>query len=87
MQKVKEIVENLLKEDVRCRKSDTWLIIQTLRKLEFNIWINYKDLSKMPSFETITRSKRSIQHNENKYNDDEFYEEGITYESPGEEVN
>lgn len=79
--KVKEVVEQLLKEDPRCRNDDKWLIIQTLKKLGFNFWIDYRDLKDIPAFESITRCKRTIQHQENKYND--FTQEpGIIYEKP-----
>jgi len=79
--KVKKAVEELLKEDPRCRIDDKWLIIQTLKKLGFNFWIDYRDLKKIPAFESITRSKRIILHQENKFND-AFPEEGVTYEKP-----
>lgn len=35
-QKLKLIVEELLKEDIRCRRDDKWLIIKTLQKMGFN---------------------------------------------------
>ena len=79
--KVKKAVEELLKEDPRCRHDDKWLIIQTLKKLGFNFWIDYRDLKDIPAFESITRCKRIIQHEENKYND--FTPEpGVVYEKP-----
>lgn len=81
-EKVKRIVEELLKEDPKCRDNDTWLIIQTLKKLGFHFWIDYRDINKIPAFETITRCKRMIQHNENKYNEDFIPQEGITFEKP-----
>ena len=79
--KLKTSIEELLKEDPRCRKDDKWLIICTLKKLGFNFWIDYRDLKNIPAFESITRCKRMILHQENKYND-AFPEEGITYEKP-----
>lgn len=75
----RKIVEKLLKEDPRCRDDDTWLIIQTLRKMGFVFYIEYSDLHKIPAFETITRTRRIIQNKENRYNDF-IPEEGVTYE-------
>lgn len=80
---IKGIVEELLKEDPRCRHDDKWLIICTLKKLGFNFWIDYRDLKDIPAFETITRAKRMIQHQENKY-DDFVPEPTVTYEKPGD---
>jgi len=71
IQKIKDVVEEILKEDTRARNSDTWLIFQTLRAMGFNIFIDFKQLREMPSFETITRSRRYIQNNEGKYLSDE----------------
>lgn len=57
---IKQIVENILKEDERARNSDKWLIIETLRGMGFKIFIDYRELENMPSFETITRCRRKI---------------------------
>ena len=81
-EKVKRIVEELLKEDYRCRTDDTCLIICVLRKLGFKFWIDYRDMDKIPAFETITRSKRTIMHQENKYNEDFLPEQGVSFEKP-----
>lgn len=67
MLKLKEIVLEVLREDIKSRNSDLWLIIQVLRKLGIRIYINYEDLDNIPSFETITRLRRIIQNNEGKY--------------------
>lgn len=79
--KLKKAVEELLKDDPRCRHDDKWLIIQTLKKLGFDFYIDYRKLKDIPAFESITRSKRIILHQENKFND-AFPEEGVTYEKP-----
>ena len=79
--KLKKAVEELLKEDTRCRTDDKWLIIQTLKKLGFDFYIDYRKLKDIPAFESITRCKRTIQHQENKYNDFNP-EQGVTYEKP-----
>lgn len=84
--KIKEIVEKLLKEDPRTRTDDKWLIIQTLRKLGFDFYIDYRDLKDIPAFETITRTRRTIQNQENRYNDF-IKEEGVTYEMPTPQKN
>lgn len=77
----KQIVEELLRDDPRCRNDDTWLVIQVFRKLGFKFYINHDDLKKLPAFETITKSRRKIQNEENKYNEEEFIPEiGVTYE-------
>ena len=80
-EKLKKVVEELLKEDPRCRHDDKWLIIQTLKKLGFDFYIDYRKLKDIPAFESITRSKRIILNQENKFND-AFPEEGVTYEKP-----
>ena len=56
-----KIVQNLLETDEKCRNSDHWLIIETLRTLGFKIYINYDEIKDMPSFETISRCRRKIQ--------------------------
>lgn len=78
---IKKIVEELLRDDPRCRSDDTWLMIQVFRKLGVKLWIDYNDLKNLPALETITKNRRKIQNEENKYNEEEFIpEEGITYQ-------
>ncbi len=77
-----QVVEELLKEDPRCRSDDKWLIIRTLRKLGFSFYIDYRDIKDIPAFETITKCRRKIQNEKNKYHaeGDEFIpEKGMTY--------
>lgn len=64
---IKNVVEDVLRDDERARDSDKWLIIQVLRKLGIKIFIDYSQLKDMPSFETITRCRRFIQHDEGLY--------------------
>lgn len=77
--KIKEIVEELLKKDFKCRHNDKWLYIETLRKMGFKVWIDYTKIKDMPFPESVSRVRRSIQNKENMYNDFEG-EEGVTYE-------
>lgn len=58
---VKDTVEEILKTDERSRSDDKWLIIQTLRKMGFEVFVPYQKLESMPSFESITRCRRKIQ--------------------------
>lgn len=58
LQTVKEVMET----DEKTRNSDKWLIIQTLRKLGFKIYVDYYELGDMPSFESITRARRFLQN-------------------------
>lgn len=58
---VKETVEEILKTDERSRSDDKWLIIQTLRKMGFEVFVPYQKLESMPSFESITRCRRKLQ--------------------------
>lgn len=67
IQRIKDIVEETLSEDERTRNSDHWLILQVLKKMGFKIYIDYKELNEMPSFETITRARRFIQNNNGDY--------------------
>jgi len=64
---IRNTVIEVLREDVRARDSDKWLIIQVLRKLGINIYLDYSQLNDMPSFESITRCRRSIQNQEGLY--------------------
>jgi len=69
--KVKDVVEQVLNEDKRARSNDTWLIIETLRRMGYKLYIPYDQINRMPSFETITRCRRKFQEN------GVFVEEGI----------
>jgi hypothetical protein len=59
---IKAIVREVLEEDPKTRNSDKWLILQVMRKLGFKIYIDYYDLKKMPSFESIRRSRQFWQN-------------------------
>lgn len=58
---ISNTVKHILEVDEKSRNSDKWLIIETLRALGFKIYIDYKELENMPSFETISRARRKIQ--------------------------
>lgn len=61
IRKTNEIVKELLEKDIYTRKSDTYLILEVLRELGIKVYIPYKDLKDLPSFETITRTRRDLQ--------------------------
>jgi len=80
---IKNIVEELMRDDPRCRRDDTWLMIQVFRKLGAHFYIDYSDLKNLPAIETITKARRKIQNEENKYNEEEFIPEpGVSFEMP-----
>lgn len=85
---LKENVDQVLKRDKRARENSAWLLYCIWRRYT-KIFIPYKDFEKLPSPEGIMRVRRTIQHQENKYNEHEqTFEEGITYEKPIEnEIN
>lgn len=58
---VKIVVKNLLEKDERCRSDDKWLIIKALREMGFKIEVDYSQLNSMPSWESFTRCRRSLQ--------------------------
>ena len=59
---IKETVKEVMTQDSKTRNNDKWLILQTLRKLGFKVYVDYSQLKNMPSFESITRSRRHIQN-------------------------
>jgi len=64
---IRNTVLEVLREDPKTRDSDKWLIIQVLRKLGIKVYLDYSQLNDMPSFESITRCRRSIQNQEGLY--------------------
>ena len=66
IKKVKEIVEELLKSDERCRNDDKWLTYLVMRRFT-NIYINFDDFKKIPAFETIKRNRAYIQNTQKLY--------------------
>jgi hypothetical protein len=61
VKKVKEIILKLLASDNRCRNDDKWLTYRVMRTFT-NIYIPYEDFDKIPSFETIKRTRAYIQN-------------------------
>ena len=64
LKKLKDTVKEVMRADSKTRNSDKWLIIQVLRKRGFKIYVDYKELKEMPSFESITRCRRKIQNDD-----------------------
>lgn len=62
-----EIVEKILKTDDHARNNYAWLYFEVLRSIGFEIPITIKDLKSIPSPETILKSARKIQNEEQKY--------------------
>ena len=65
--KAKDLVLQTLEADTTTRNSDLWLILQTWRLQGIKIYVNYKDLPKMITPETITRVRRKIQNGEKRF--------------------
>lgn len=63
---VKEWVLHFLKTDERCRNSDKWLTYRVLRQYT-SIYIPFADFQKMPSFESIRRTRAHVQNQEKKF--------------------
>ena len=80
-----KIVEEILKEDKKARENNSWLLYRVWRKYT-KIFIPFEDFQKLPSPESIMRSKRLIQNQENKYHEIEI-QQGITFEKPLEIIN
>jgi hypothetical protein len=70
LQKVKNVAKGLLEIDKRCRDDDLWLMIQGYRKMGFEIYIDYKDLDKMPRPETWKRIRAYYQNKLGLYKSD-----------------
>lgn len=77
--KLKKIVEKLLREDKECRTDTKRLTCKVLRHFT-NIYINFDDFKKIPTFESIARCKRDFMNKEGKFNDKFVPEEGMKYE-------
>ena len=58
------MVRDTMVADEKTRNNDKWLVLQTLRRMGFKIYVDYDDLKNMPSFESITRARRYWQNTE-----------------------
>ena len=62
------LVRKLMGKDIQCRNSDKWLcysVYQEIAKANGKqIFIPFELFQVFPSFETITRMRRFVQHNE-----------------------
>lgn len=73
----KKVVEQVLKENPKARNNDFLLTILVYirmgyaKKLPLGVMINYKNLEFAPAWETITRCRRELQHNEGKFQPDQ----------------
>lgn len=77
---LKEVVENLLKTERKCREDVKWLTYRVMQHYT-HIFIPFQDFIKIPSFESVARCKRDIMNKEGMYNDFEP-DPNIKYEHP-----
>jgi len=79
--KIKDVVEKVLKYNPDTRNSDFGLIMRVYIKMGFakktknGILIGFTNIEDAPSFEGITRMRREIQNTENRFKADEEVEE------------
>ena len=65
-EKVKDLVEKLLQKEERCRNDDKWLTFRVMQHFT-KIFIPFEDFEKMPSFETVKRTRAHIQNVEKRF--------------------
>ena len=67
---VKALVDELMSADERCRNDDKWLTYCILQHIACEhgqkVFIPFKLFRQFPSYETITRVRRVIQHKEKR---------------------
>lgn len=66
LKKVNKIVLALLEQDERCRNDDKWLTYRVMRQF-IKIFIDFRDFTKIPAFETVKRTRAYIQNVEGKF--------------------
>ena len=66
LKKVKEIISEILANDIRARNDDKYLTFLVMRRFT-NIYINFEDFKKIPAFESIKRIRAVIQNKEKLY--------------------
>jgi hypothetical protein len=64
---LKEVIEKILRTDERARDDDLWLYLQVLMAQGHKIHINFDELDSMPRPESVSRVRRCLQNNEQKY--------------------
>lgn len=57
----KQRVERLMREDLRTRDCDNWLVILFFKDMGVDLNLNFAQCLALPSFEVITRARRKIQ--------------------------
>ena len=90
IESLKSIVNRILKRDERARNDDLWLYLEVLKEQGHKIFIDWDELSVMPRPESISRIRRFIQNNEQKFTpDDETFNRRnkLNKESKGYYVN
>lgn len=67
----RSIVYQLLKNEPKCRENDKWLCFRVYeeiaKKHNKKIFIPFEIFTEFPSFETISRIRRKIQHNDKQF--------------------
>lgn len=63
---VKNIVQELLAQEERCRNDDKYLTFRVMQRYT-KIYIPFEDFKKIPAFETIKRCRAKIQNEEKKF--------------------
>jgi hypothetical protein len=67
VESLKSVVPRVLKKDERARDDDLWLYLQVLKEQGHKIFINWDELSVMPRPESVSRIRRTIQNDEQKF--------------------
>lgn len=63
MKDIQNNVLELLCKDPRTRNSDTWLVLQYLKRYDgYDFGLDFEDVKKITSMESITRARRKIQN-------------------------
>lgn len=59
--RMKNLVEKILKADVRARSSDKWLYMRCLQEMGYDVYADFEEVTNLPSWETISRIRRKFQ--------------------------
>lgn len=74
IEKLKTIVESILRTNKKARNDDKFLIYLVVREFT-NLKISFDEFSKAPSFESITRIRRKLQNDNGQYRADRLIEQ------------